>query len=111
MTAVRPDVHPARRSLSARLRRSLQAGALSLAFALAGCSSSDYDDLDAFGWFEEDPPPPETEAAADVRERANVQSAAAQDEETPSLTSVPDRPDARPPAPRPRDPEGLVAPP
>lgn len=107
MTVVRPacSMHRASRR-PALLRRSLQAALLSAAFLVTGCAS---DDLDVFGVFEEEPAAPQSASEQGVRERGNAASAAAQDSETPSLNSVPSRPDAGSPTVRQRVVEGLVA--
>ena len=72
--------------------------------ALSGCS-----DLDVFGLFEDDTPAPQTASEQDLRERSDAQRDAAADSDTPSLTSVPNRPARGSSAVRDRVVEGLIA--
>ncbi|MBO6785012.1 MAG: OmpA family protein [Alphaproteobacteria bacterium] len=72
--------------------------------ALAGCS-----DLDVFGLFDDDAPAAETAGDQDLRARGDAERAAAEDSDTPSLTSVPSRPAAGSSAVRDRVVEGLIA--
>jgi outer membrane protein OmpA-like peptidoglycan-associated protein len=82
--------------------------ALALAAALVGCESAS--DLDVFGIFDDDPPAPETAGQQSVRERGDQETAAAADQPTPNLSSVPDRPtETTPASTRERVVEGLVA--
>ena len=87
--------------------------AMSLAAIVTGCATlSDLDasDLDVFGIFEDDPPATTTAGQASVRARGDQESAAASEQSTPELSSVPPRPEApTPPDVRQRVVEGLVA--
>lgn len=80
--------------------------ALTLMAVLAGCST--VSDLDVLGILEEEPPATSTAGQAGLRDRAN--QAAATGGTTPSLSSVPPRPDSVTPAEvRQNTVEGLVA--
>ncbi|MCZ6512274.1 MAG: OmpA family protein [Alphaproteobacteria bacterium] len=81
---------------------------LSLAAILAGCSS--VSEFDVFGIFDDGPPATTTAGQASVRASGDQTSAAASQQQTPSLSSVPARPDAvTPPDVRQRVVEGLAA--
>ncbi|NNE83651.1 MAG: OmpA family protein [Alphaproteobacteria bacterium] len=80
----------------------------SLVALLTGCSSAS--DLDVFGIFDDGPEAPATAGQSAVRAGGDEASAAASGQPTPSLSSVPPRPDdATPPDVRQRVVEGLVA--
>lgn len=82
--------------------------ALFLAAVLGGCETAS--DLDVFGLFDEEPAVAETPAQAAVRERGDAETAAAGEQPTPALSSVPERPEAPTPAEvRARVVEGLAA--
>ncbi len=102
------SAQPASGSPPGNIKRARWIVAIALATALAGCESAS--DLDVFGVFEEDAPEPETAGQQSVRERADRETAAAGDQSTPELSSVPARPEAAsPPSVRARVVEGLVA--
>ncbi|MBS29085.1 MAG: hypothetical protein CL566_09240 [Alphaproteobacteria bacterium] len=60
-----------------------------VALVLSGCSFSD---LDVFGLFEDEPQTAERPADENLRARADEERDAAEDADTPSLTTVPSRP-------------------
>lgn len=102
------SAQPASGSSRGKLKRARWMVAIALAATLAGCDSAS--DLDVFGLFDDDPPAPETAGQQSVRERADQETAAASDQATPRLSSVPARPQAAtPPSVRERVVEGLVA--
>ncbi len=72
--------------------------------ALSGCS-----DLDVFGLFEDDAPAAQSASDQDLRARGDAERTAAEDSDTPSLTSVPSRPAAGSSDVRDRVVEGLIA--
>lgn len=81
---------------------------LALAAILTGCSS--VSDLDVFGVFDEGPAAAETPGQASVRASGDKESAAASAQPTPSLSSVPARPEVpTPPDVRQSVVEGLAA--
>ena len=91
-----------------KTRRAPALLALSLAAILTGCSSAS--DLDVFGIFDDGPPATTTAGQANVRGSGDQASAAASEQSTPSLSSVPPRPVAPTTADnRQRVVEGLVA--
>jgi outer membrane protein OmpA-like peptidoglycan-associated protein len=95
-------------SFHVQAKRARMLVVFSLAAVLTGCSSAS--DLDVFGIFDEGPAAPATEGQSTVRAGGDAASAAASSQPTPSLSSVPPRPDApTPPDVRQRVVEGLVA--
>jgi outer membrane protein OmpA-like peptidoglycan-associated protein len=82
-----------------------QALPLVFVFALASCSFFD----DVVGIFDGDEPPTQTASDKDVRNRSEADRAAADDSDTPSLTSVPNRPETPVPTNRERVVEGLIS--
>ena len=71
---------------------------------LSGCS-----DIGLDGLFGDDTPPPQTATEQNLRDRADAQQTAAEDSDTPSLTSVPNRPTVGSSAVRDRVVEGLTS--
>ena len=91
-----------------RIRRAPALAVLSLAAILTGCSSAS--DLDVFGIFDDGPAATTTTGQAKVRASGDQESAAASAQPTPTLSSVPPRPDApTSPSVRQRVVKGLVA--
>ncbi|MBT5942999.1 MAG: hypothetical protein HOG93_00105, partial [Rhodospirillaceae bacterium] len=82
-----------------------QALPLVFVFALASCSFFD----DVVGIFDGDEPTTQTASDKDVRDRSEADRAAADDSDTPSLTSVPNRPETPAPTNRERVVEGLIS--
>lgn len=72
--------------------------------ALSGCS-----DIGLGGLFGDDTPAPQTASEQNLRDRADTEQASAEDSDTPSLTSVPNRPAAGSTANRNRVVEGLIS--
>jgi len=72
--------------------------------ALSGCS-----DIGLGGLFGDDTPEPQTASEQNLRDRANTEQARSEDSDTPSLTSVPNRPAAGSTANRNRVVEGLIS--
>ncbi|MBO21836.1 MAG: hypothetical protein CMM26_05605 [Rhodospirillaceae bacterium] len=74
-------------------------------FALSGCSVFDY----VLSVFDDDEPAVQTSADQGVRDRSDAQRAASDDADTPSLTTVPSRPEAPTSTNRKRVVEGLIS--
>ncbi|NKB50028.1 MAG: OmpA family protein [Alphaproteobacteria bacterium] len=92
----------------ATVKRARAVLAASTVAILAGCSSAS--DLDVFGIFDDGPSATTTAGQSSVRASGDQESAAASSQSTPSLSSVPPRPDApTPPDVRQRVVEGLVS--
>ena len=86
-------------------RYARQALPLVLVFTLAGCSFVD----DVVGIFDGDEPTTQTASDQGVRDRGDDARQAAEDSDTPSLTSVPNRPETPAPTNRERVVEGLIS--
>lgn len=82
-----------------------QALPLVFVFALAGCSFFD----DVASIFDGDEPATQNASAQNVRDRSDAEREAAADSDTPSLTSVPSRPQTSAPTNRERVVEGLIS--
>ena len=82
-----------------------QALPLVFVFALASCSFFD----DVASIFDDDEPATQTASGEGVRARSDSDRAAAEDSDTPSLTTVPSRPETSAPTNRERVVEGLIS--
>jgi len=86
-------------------RYARQALPIVFVFALASCSFFD----DVVGIFDDDEPATQTASDREVRDRSEDAREAAEDSETPSLTTVPNRPETPAPSNRERVVEGLIS--